>query len=330
MTLPVSNNISFNAINLELNRTATAQLSINDSELRSLFGQANGSVDLSSGLGKSSRMTITPDSWYWYGQPSDNDFYPSYGYVDPLVSALPWWQLQTGGYSGQTPAGGRGSITTQSIPNTTYKLRAMWDRDTGGTYDYPLYIMVSDLSEPPDVYWVNVDTYGYPYGSGTDLPAYELGSGYLGGAVGYWKAYGLSSPNYGGGIVLGNPKGVNSINAASHRLVTSGQYGDAWGTYIDGPSGFWFYSNGTSTIGNWSSPTTAGIGSQYEISFENKGQWSLQDSNNQPLAFATWLPLTNGVQIYALYGGWGQTGVYQIRKAGASYPFVTGVIQLGV
>jgi len=330
MSLPISGAIQFSDINTELGRTATAQLSINDSELRTLFGQASGAVDLNSGYGKSYRMTITPGSWNWYAQPSDNDFYPSYGYVDPLVSYLPWWQSQTGGNQGQTPAGGKGSITSQSIPNTTYKLRAMWDRVDGGLGEYPLYMIVSDLSAPPDVNWVNVDTYGYPYGSGTDLPAYELASGYIAG-VGYWKAYGLSSPNYDTYITLGQPKGVNSINAASHRLVTSSRYGDQYGTYLEGPTGFWFYSNGTSTIGNWSSPTTAGIGSQYEIYFGDKGSvWDLQDSNNQPLAFATWLPLTNGVQIYALYGGWGQTTFYQIRKAGTNYPFVSGDIQLGV
>ena len=328
MTLPVSGQLAFSDINTELGRVATAQLSINDTELRTVFGQASGAVDLNSGYGKSYGMTITPGSWYWYAMPSDNDFYPSYGYVDPLVSNLPWWQLQTGGNSGQTPAGGKGSITSQSIPNSTYKLRAMWDRVDGSLGEYPLYMMVSDLS-PPDVNWVNVDTYGYPYGSGTDLPAYELASGYLAGAVGYWKVYGLSSPNYESHITLGNPKRVNSINAATHRLVLSGQYGDAYGTYLDGPAGFWWYSNGTSTVGSWSSPTTAGIGSQYEIYISDNNSWDIQDSNNQPLPFDTWLPLTNGVQLYALYGGWGMTRGYQIRKAGTTLPLVAGNIQLG-
>lgn len=330
MTLPVSGQLSFSDINTELSRSATAQLSINDTELRTVFGQASGAVDLNSGRGKSYGMTITPGFWYWYVQASDNDFYPSYGYVDPLVSNLPWWQLQTGGNSGQTPAGGIGSITSQSIPNSTYKLRAMWDRVDGSLGEYPLYMMVSDLSEPPEIYWVNVDTYGYPYGSGTDLPAYELASGYLAGAVGYWKVYGLSSPNYGSHITLGNPKRVNSINAATHRLVLSGNYGDAYGTYLEGPAGFWWYSNGTSTVGSWSSPTTAGIGSQYEIYISNNGSWDIQDSNNQPLSFDTWLPLTNGVQLYALYGGWGMIRDYYIRKVGTTVPLVAGNIQLGV
>jgi hypothetical protein len=63
MTLPVSNDLSFNAINVELGRTATAQLSIGDTDVRSTFGQASGAVDLNTGHGKSFGLIMTPGSW---------------------------------------------------------------------------------------------------------------------------------------------------------------------------------------------------------------------------------------------------------------------------
>jgi hypothetical protein len=53
MTLPASGAISFNNINVELCRAGGAQLSLNDSSVRTLFGQASGAVCMNTGHGKS-------------------------------------------------------------------------------------------------------------------------------------------------------------------------------------------------------------------------------------------------------------------------------------
>ena len=53
MTLPASGAISFNAINVELCRAGGAQLSLNDSAVRTLFGQASGAICMNTGHGKS-------------------------------------------------------------------------------------------------------------------------------------------------------------------------------------------------------------------------------------------------------------------------------------
>jgi hypothetical protein len=58
MTLPTSGNpISFSQVDVELGYSATAQISMNDSAVRTLFGQASGSVDMNTGHGKANYTT---------------------------------------------------------------------------------------------------------------------------------------------------------------------------------------------------------------------------------------------------------------------------------
>lgn len=61
MTLPASGAISFNNVNTELGLTSTAQISMNDSAVRTLFGVASGQISMSNGYGKSNILyhTIT-------------------------------------------------------------------------------------------------------------------------------------------------------------------------------------------------------------------------------------------------------------------------------
>jgi hypothetical protein len=53
MALPVSGAISFNSVNVELGRSGTAALSMNDQDLRSLFSRDLGLISMSDGHGKS-------------------------------------------------------------------------------------------------------------------------------------------------------------------------------------------------------------------------------------------------------------------------------------
>ena len=53
MTLPASGAIAFSCINTELCRSSTAQLSMNCSSVRTLFGQASGAICMNTGHGKS-------------------------------------------------------------------------------------------------------------------------------------------------------------------------------------------------------------------------------------------------------------------------------------
>jgi len=53
MTLPASGAISFSNIDTELGFSSTAQISLNCSSVRTLFGQASGAIDMNTGHGKS-------------------------------------------------------------------------------------------------------------------------------------------------------------------------------------------------------------------------------------------------------------------------------------
>jgi hypothetical protein len=68
MSLPSSGAISFSQINTELGRSSTAQISLGCSTVRTLFGQASGSVDMNTGHGKAASGSVTfttPGCYSW-------------------------------------------------------------------------------------------------------------------------------------------------------------------------------------------------------------------------------------------------------------------------
>jgi hypothetical protein len=100
MTLPASGDISMSQVNTELGNSSTAQLSLNCSALRTLFGIASGAISLNDGHGKASggsKLLLGPSGSYGY-----------YTWIVPAgvtsVSVL----AQSPGKSGNYTAGGAG------------------------------------------------------------------------------------------------------------------------------------------------------------------------------------------------------------------------------
>lgn len=59
MALPASGQITLNQVNVELGLSGTAQIGMNDSAVRTLFGIASGEIEMSDGYGKSSETVVS-------------------------------------------------------------------------------------------------------------------------------------------------------------------------------------------------------------------------------------------------------------------------------
>ena len=62
MALPGSGQITLNQVNVELGLSGTAQIGMNDSAVRTLFGIASGEIEMSDGYGKANEFTLTISS----------------------------------------------------------------------------------------------------------------------------------------------------------------------------------------------------------------------------------------------------------------------------
>ena len=62
MALPSSGQITLNQVNVELGLSGTAQIGMNDSAVRTLFGIASGEIEMSDGYGKANEFTLTISS----------------------------------------------------------------------------------------------------------------------------------------------------------------------------------------------------------------------------------------------------------------------------
>jgi len=84
MTLPYSGTISMSQVDVELGRSSTATISLNDSAVRSLFGISSGTISLNDGHGKSN---CPPYGTYLYAYCSGDNLVYRYangscGYYD--------------------------------------------------------------------------------------------------------------------------------------------------------------------------------------------------------------------------------------------------------
>lgn len=93
MALPSSGQITLNQVNVELGKSGTAQIGMNDAAVRGLFGIASGEIEMSDGYGKSSSWSIqfpNGGSNNYVTAASSTDFGLGTGNY-----TLEWWHYQT-------------------------------------------------------------------------------------------------------------------------------------------------------------------------------------------------------------------------------------------
>lgn len=283
--LPSSGAISFNDVNLQLTRTATASLSLNDSAVRSLFGQLTGAVDMNTGHGKSAvvpgaiAITLTADVYDYNIKTAVGASYVSGSTHVTLTinsgvvvgsSSLATYAL----YTGQGWSAG----DTITIINNGYIAGRGGDGGIGGFSGHSGHSGTpgTGTAGGPAVAmgWpITLDnTNGYIYsgggGGGGGFGGNPSGGGGGGGGAGRVAGGGGSAPmgstGQNGGLTLGGAGGVNfEAGGAGGNKGASGHYAPIAGTAggghglainrqlntINGQTGGWSWPGNTRVYG---------------------------------------------------------------------------------
>jgi hypothetical protein len=178
MALQPSGPISFNNINVELNFTGTAQLSLGSAAARGLAGVPSGQISMSNFYGKSNILysgTVTA------GQstvgPVKGDPYQEYGFID---SSYP------------TFGGSRDPLASGSISNSTFPvtgssiIKVAYGVAFVGTFEF----VVS--GEYPNSGWSTLTIYHNYSGTTTTLNRVDMGYGTIGGTT--WSSSSIGNP----------------------------------------------------------------------------------------------------------------------------------------
>jgi hypothetical protein len=120
MALPSSGQISLSQVNVELSKSATAQIGMNDTNARTLAGKASGQISMSDFWGKSSFVTPTTFGTYdatWGGYyTGTQDGY--YLFTDTTTVGRQW--KTTGNTSAGTASTTNGYSNTYNQYNATH------------------------------------------------------------------------------------------------------------------------------------------------------------------------------------------------------------------
>ena len=152
MALPSSGSISLSQVNTELGNSATAPISLNDTNVRTLAGKASGAISLNDLLGKSAggsiTFTPTPGSYV----ESDGGLGTSVSLTVSASASVVWTWTRTG------------DVASSSVP-------------TGGTASSITFTLGADSSDRFTTFTVNAD------GKSWSISLSTTGSGGGGGTV---------------------------------------------------------------------------------------------------------------------------------------------------
>lgn len=131
MALPASGQISMNDVNVELGNTATAQISLNDTDVRNLAGVASGAISLDDLHGKSAGPPVSGYiAWYDY---------------DSYNAGTGVWSDKSGnGYHAQASVSvSQTSTTGNGSSKTIYCLQCNYNGGSYGKIVWPVGILPS-------------------------------------------------------------------------------------------------------------------------------------------------------------------------------------------
>ena len=137
MTLPVAGNpISFSQVDVELGYSATAQISMNDSAVRTLFGVASGAIGMSSGLGKSN--TSVPGAPTGVSASATSSSAISVSFTAPTCTGhltIDYYQAVCTGSGTHSATGSSPISVTGLCPSTSYTFKVRAHNSVGyGSY----------------------------------------------------------------------------------------------------------------------------------------------------------------------------------------------------